>query len=115
MARAHVVGDGFAVGDDDLMLFLVDPDAALEIALFLFDDFGPDVEDPGIDLVDFLLADVGDVVLRGVLSGEDEGQPFFDVGEVSRDIMTRVRELAGASRTRSVRRPSSSKAMSTTW
>ena len=84
MAGAHVVGNVFAVGDDDLVVLLIDPDAALKVALFLLDGFGLDVEDPGVDVVDLLLTDVSDVVLRGVLGGEHEGQALLDVFEVGR-------------------------------
>ena len=40
-ARAGVLGDGFAVDEDDLEVLLVDPDAALEVVVVLLDVIGP--------------------------------------------------------------------------
>ena len=82
VAFALVVGDGFSVDEDDLEVLLVDPDLALEVAVVLFHDFGGGAEDVGVDLVDVLTAEVGDVVLGQVFGGEDEGEAVLDVLEV---------------------------------
>ena len=82
MAFALVVGDGFAVDEDDLEVLLVDPDLALEVTLVLFENLGGGAEDVGVELVDVLAAEVGDVVLGQVFGGEDEGETMLDVVEV---------------------------------
>ena len=81
MAALQVVGDGFAVDQDDFKLLLIDPDLALEIALALDELLGLAVEDVGVDVVDFLPAKIGEVVLGQLGRGEDEGQA---VGECRR-------------------------------
>ena len=82
MALALVVGDAFAVDEDDLEVLLVDPDLALEVALVLLEDLGAGGEDVGVELVDLLAAEVFDVVLGEVVGGEDERQAVLDVVEV---------------------------------
>ena len=82
MAFALVVGDGFSVDEDDLKVLLVDPDFALKVAVIFYDDFGPSAEDVGVEFVDVLASEVGDVVLGQVFGGEDEGQAVLDVLEV---------------------------------
>ena len=82
MAFALVLGDGLAVDEDDLEVLLVDPDLALEVALVFFDGLWGGGEDVGVELVDVLAAEVGDVVLGQVFGGEDEGQAVLDVVEV---------------------------------
>jgi hypothetical protein len=82
VAFALVVGDGFAVDEDDLEVLLIDPDFALEVALVLLEDFGAGGEDVGVEFVDVLAAEVGDVVLGEVFGGEDEGEAVLDVLEV---------------------------------
>ena len=79
---AFVVGDVFAVDEDDLEVLLVDPDLALEVAVIFDDDLGAGLEDVGVQLVDFLAAEVGDVVFGEVGGGEDEGEAVLDVLEV---------------------------------
>ena len=86
-------GTDLAVDEDDLEVLLVDPDLALEVALSLFEDLGFGVEDVGVDLVDVLAAEVGDVVLGQVFGGEDEGEAVLDVLEVGgrhHDALERV-------------------------
>ena len=70
---------GFAVGFDDLKIVVVDPNAAFEIALLFLDDFGNDVKDVGGEVVDFLAADVGDVVFGQLVAGEREGLDLLEV------------------------------------
>ena len=82
VAFALVVGDGFAVDKDDLEVLLIDPDFALEVALVLLEDLGAGGEDVGVELVDVLAAEVGDVVLGEIFGGEDEGEAVLDVLEV---------------------------------
>ena len=64
LSLAGIVGHHAAVGDHDLQIGGVDPDAAQQVALALENLLGADVEDVAIDLVDFLPADILDVVLR---------------------------------------------------
>ncbi len=82
MAGTNVVRDVLAIGDNDLVFFLVNPDAPLKVAVLLFDCFGFNVENEGIDLVDLLLPDIRDVVLGGVLRGQYKWQALFDVIEI---------------------------------
>ena len=82
MAAAEIVGDGFAVDENDLEVLLVDPDLALEVALAFFEFFGAGLEDVGVEVVDLLAAEVGDVVLGEVGGLEDEGETVGDVVEV---------------------------------
>ena len=82
VASARVLWDGLAVDEDDLEVLLVDPDLALEVVLVLFEDLGGGAEDVGVELVDVLAAEVGDVVLGQVFGGEDEGQAVLDLVEV---------------------------------
>ena len=82
MASANVVGDVFAGDHDDLEVLLVHPDAALVVALVLLDGFGRGIEDVGVELVDLLSANIGDVVLWQVFGGENEGETVFEVVEV---------------------------------
>ena len=82
MAFALVVGDGFAVDEDDLEVLLIDPDFALEVTLVLFEDLGGGAEDVGVELVDVLATEIGDVVLGQVFGGEDEGEAVLDILEV---------------------------------
>jgi len=79
---ALVVGDGLAVDEDDLEVLLIDPDLALEVALVFFEDLGAGTEDVGVELVDVLAPEVGNVVLGQVFGGEDEGESVLDVLEV---------------------------------
>lgn len=82
LALPGVVGDHAAVGDDDLEVAVVDPDAAFEVAMVLEDLAGADVEDVAGDLVDLLAAGVNDVVGGDAGGGEDEGEAVLDVLEV---------------------------------
>ena len=50
--------------------------------MLFFDDFGAGGEDVGVEFVDVLAAEVGDVVLGQVFGGEDEGQAVLDLVEV---------------------------------
>ncbi len=47
-----------------------------------FEGLGAGVEDVGVELVDLLAAEVGDVVLGQVFGGEDEGEAVLDLVEV---------------------------------
>ncbi len=82
VSGASILRDGGAVDEDDLQVLLIDPDAALEVVLVLFEDLGAGVEDVGVDVVDLLAADVGDVVVGQVGCGEDEGEAVGDLVEV---------------------------------
>lgn len=82
VALAGVVGDVLAVDEDDLEVLLIDPDLALKVTFVLLHDFGAGGEDVGVELVDLLAAEVGDVVLGKVGGGEDEGEALLDVAEV---------------------------------
>ena len=82
MASTDVVGNVFAGDHDDLEVLLVYPDATLVVALVFLDGFGRSVEDVCVELVDLLSADVGDVVLWQIFSGEDEGETVLEVVEV---------------------------------
>ena len=82
VAFALVVGHALAVHEDDFEILLVEPDLALEVPVIFDDGFGRGGEDIGVECVDLLPAEVGDVVLREVLGGEDEGQTVLDIGEV---------------------------------
>jgi hypothetical protein len=82
VAFALVLGDGNAVDEDDLVVLLVDPDFALEVALAFFEGLGAGGEDVGVELVDVLTAEVGDVVFGQVFGGEDEGEAVLDLVEV---------------------------------
>src|SRR5271170_5207458 len=82
VAFALVLGDGDAVDEDDLEVLLVDPDLALEVALSFFEGLGGGGEDVGVELVDVLTAEVGDVVFGQVFGGEDEGEAVLDLVEV---------------------------------
>ena len=84
VAAPGVVGNHAAVGDDNQQRLRVDPDAALETAVFFVDFLGGDVEDVAIDLVDLLPANVFDVVLGKVFRGEDELVIVLDVLQVGR-------------------------------
>src|SRR5665213_2139306 len=82
MALPLVVGNGFSVDQDDLEVLLVNPDTTLKIALSFFEDLGTCAEDVGVDLVDMLTAEVGNVVLGQVFGGENKGQSVLDVLKV---------------------------------
>jgi hypothetical protein len=82
VAFALVLGDGDAVDEDDLEVLLVDPDFALEVALAFFEGLGAGGEDVGVELVDVLTAEVGDVVFGQVFGGQDEGEAVLDLVEV---------------------------------
>ena len=71
-----------AVDDDDLKVLLVDPDFALEVMLPFDQDLGTDVENVGVEFVDFFAAEVGEVVFGKLLGGEDEGQAVDDFIEI---------------------------------
>jgi len=79
---AGVLRDVDAVDEDDLVVLLIDPDFALQVAVTFYELLRGDVEDVGVELVDFLLAEVGDVVVGDLGCGEDEGETLFDVFEV---------------------------------
>jgi hypothetical protein len=79
---AGVLGDVEALAEDDFVVGLVDPDLALEVALAFFEGFGSNVEDVGVEGVDVLGAEVGDVVFGQLGCGEDEGEALLDVFEV---------------------------------
>ena len=83
-AFAGVVGNHAAVGDHDLQIRFVYPDAALQVALFLFDDLGAYVKDVAVDLVHFLPAYVLHVVLADLFGGEHERVSALDVLEIGR-------------------------------
>jgi hypothetical protein len=51
----------------------------ITIPVVLLNRFGRYVENIGVDLIDFLFADIGDVVLAYVFRGQNEGQAVFDV------------------------------------
>ena len=70
--RRRVIGDGLAVDEDDLEILLVDPDFALEVALPFFKALGAGLEDVGVEVVDLLAAEVGDVVFGEIVGLEDE-------------------------------------------
>lgn len=76
------VGNGFAVRHDDLEIFVVDPDAALEVALVLFDGLGTNIENVAGELIDLLSANVGDVIFGKFSGREDEGLDIADVVEI---------------------------------
>ncbi len=82
VALAHVLGNGHAVDEDDLVVLLIDPDLALEVVLAFFEGLGGGGEDVGVELIDVLAAQVVDVVLGLVFGGEDEGQTVLDLVEV---------------------------------
>lgn len=82
MTRAGVLRDGDAVDEDDFVVFLIDPDFALEVAVALDELLGLDVEDVGVELVDVLFAEVGEVVVGEFWRGEDEGKALLDIAEV---------------------------------
>ncbi len=82
VAGAGVLGDVGAVDEDDLVVLLIDPDFALEVAV-MFDELpGLDVEDVGVEVVDVLLAEVGEVVVGEFGGGEDEGEAVGYVVEI---------------------------------
>ena len=83
VAGAGVLGDGDAVDEDDLVVLLIDPDLALEVAVIFDELLGLDVEDVGFEVVDVLLAEVGEVVVGELGRGEDEGEALLDVREVA--------------------------------
>jgi len=76
------IGNGLAVGLYDLEIVVFDPDAAFEVALLFLDDFGSDVEDVGGEVVNFLAADVSDVVFDEFVRCEREGLDFFKIVQV---------------------------------
>jgi hypothetical protein len=76
------VRDSFAVGFYDLEIVVINPDTAFEVALLFLDDFGSDVEDVGREVVNFLTAEIGDVVFDEFIGGEREGLDFFQVVQV---------------------------------
>ena len=63
VAGAGVLGDRGAVDEDDLVVLLREPDAALEVAVVFEDLAGGAVEDIGVELVDALAAAVGEGVV----------------------------------------------------
>ncbi len=84
MALSHILRDRLSVDEDDLVILLVDPDLALEVAFSLFEGLGTGLEDVGVELVDLLAAEVLDVVLGHLLGGEHEGEAMLDLFEVCR-------------------------------
>ena len=66
----------------DLEIVVVDPDTAFEIALFFREDLRSEVKHVSGKVVDFLAADIGDVVLGKFVGGEGEGLDFFQVVQV---------------------------------
>jgi len=76
------VWDGFAEGFDDLKIVIVDPDAAVKVALFLLDDLRRNVKDVGGKVVDLLATDISNVVFGQLVSGESEGLDFFEVVQI---------------------------------
>lgn len=76
------VRDGFPMGFHDLKIVIVDPYAALKVALILFDGFRLDIEDVSGKIVDFLAAHIGDVVFVQIIAGEGEGLNFFEIVDV---------------------------------
>ena len=84
LAFFGVVGDHAAVGDDDLKIVVVYPDSAEQAAMVFVDLPGADVEDIALNLVDLLLADVGDFVGGKVGGGEDKKVAVLQVLEIGR-------------------------------
>ena len=82
MAGAGVLGDADAVDEDDLVVLLIDPDFALEVTVMFEELPGLDVEDVGAEVVDLLLAEVGEGVVGEFGGGEDEGEAVGYVVEV---------------------------------
>ena len=82
VAGAGVLGDGGAVDEDDLVVLLREPDAALKVAVVFEDLAGGAVEDIGVELVDALAAAVGEGVVGELGEGEDEGEAVGDVVEI---------------------------------
>jgi len=76
------VRNGFAVGLDDAEIPVFDPNATLEIALFLFDAFGGDIKNVGVQFVELLPADVFDVVLGELFGGKNKRLDVLDVVDV---------------------------------
>src|SRR5215471_11820780 len=76
------VGNGFAIGFDDLEIVIVDPDASLKISFLGLDFFGSDVKDIAVQFVFRLLADIEDVVVGKIFGCEHERQLMTNVGEV---------------------------------
>ena len=63
VAGAGVLGNGLAVDEDDLVVLLIEPDLALEVAVVFDELAGFAVEDVGVELVDALAAEVGEGVV----------------------------------------------------
>src|ERR1700728_3116249 len=67
------VRHAFSAQLHNLQITVVDPDASLEIMSVFFFLLRGDVEDVGIEIVDMLLAGVGEFVLRGLVCREEPG------------------------------------------
>ncbi len=74
--------DRLPVGLHNLQLLIVHPDLSFKITLFPPDHLGNDLKDVGVDLVNQLLAQVGQAVLADVGGGEDKGKDILYVVEV---------------------------------
>ena len=77
-----IVGHHAPVGHHNLQVGCVDPDAAVQVTLVLFDDFGAYVEDVTVHFIHLLPANVLDVVFGQVLGGQHERIAVLDVLEV---------------------------------
>src|SRR5438552_997895 len=66
------VRDGFAEGFHDLKIAVIDPDAALKIALLADDFLGSNVENIAMQFVLLLLADIENLIFRDFVGGEHE-------------------------------------------
>ena len=76
------VGNGLAVGLNDLKVVIVDPHTSLKIALLAFNFLRRDIEDVAMQFVFLLLADIEDVVFGKILGGQNKWQAVADVGEI---------------------------------
>src|SRR5579862_10038290 len=82
LALTGIVRHHTAIGDDNLQISGVDPNAAEQVALSFFDLFGADIKDVAVDLVNLLTADVLYVVGANVFCRKDERITALDVLEV---------------------------------
>src|SRR5579864_9263642 len=64
------VGNGLAVGLNDLKIVIVDPHTSLKIALLAFNLLRRYIKDVAVQLVFILLPNIEDVVFRKILGGQ---------------------------------------------
>src|SRR5580704_6300696 len=66
------IRNGFSVRLDNSHIFLVHPNAPLEIALILLDLLWADVKNVGVDFIELLLTDIFYVVLGKLVGGQNK-------------------------------------------